>query len=84
MAPPAADGAAVAPAERLSILREHNAPEEFIANFDESREGCTAHWIKVSASSGGSFTVTNGRNGFSGTYAAGGWSGALLVVRSCE
>ena len=51
---------------------EHNAPEDFIANFDESREGCTAHWIKVSASSDGSFTVTNGRNGFSKTYAAGG------------
>jgi hypothetical protein len=29
-----------------------------------------AHWIKVSAQSDGSFTVTNGRNGFSKTYAA--------------
>ena len=28
----------------------------------------TAYWIKVSASSDGRFTVTNGRNGFSKTY----------------
>jgi hypothetical protein len=28
----------------------------------------TAYWIKVSARSDGSFTVTNGRNGFSKTY----------------
>jgi competence protein ComEC len=28
-----------------------------------------AHWIKVSAQPDGSFTVTNGRNGFSKTYA---------------
>ena len=48
---------------------EYNAPEQFIANFDESREGCTAHWIKVSAAADGSFTVTNGRNGFSKSYA---------------
>ena len=30
----------------------------------------TAYWIKVSAQSDGSFTVTNARNGFSKTYAA--------------
>jgi competence protein ComEC len=30
----------------------------------------TAYWIKVSAQADGSFTVTNGRNGFSKTYAA--------------
>ena len=48
---------------------EYNAPEQFIANFDESREGCTAHWIKVSAAADGSFSVTNGRNGFSKSYA---------------
>jgi hypothetical protein len=27
-----------------------------------------AHWIKVSAQTDGTFTVTNGRNGFSKTY----------------
>jgi competence protein ComEC len=31
----------------------------------------TAYWIKVSAQADGSFTVTNGRNGFSKTYHAG-------------
>jgi competence protein ComEC len=31
----------------------------------------TAYWIKVSARADGSFTVTNGRNGFSKQYAAG-------------
>jgi competence protein ComEC len=30
----------------------------------------TAYWIKVSAQADGSFTVTNGRNGFSKTYKA--------------
>jgi beta-lactamase superfamily II metal-dependent hydrolase len=30
----------------------------------------TAYWIKLSAHADGSFTVTNGRNGFSKTYAA--------------
>jgi len=29
-----------------------------------------AHWIKVAAASDGSFTVTNGRNGFAKSYAA--------------
>jgi hypothetical protein len=31
----------------------------------------TAYWIKVSAQADGSFTVTNGRNGFSKIYTAG-------------
>jgi beta-lactamase superfamily II metal-dependent hydrolase len=31
----------------------------------------TAYWIKVSAQADGSFTVTNGRNGFSKIYSAG-------------
>ena len=31
----------------------------------------TAYWIKVSAQTDGTFTVTNGRNGFSKTYPAG-------------
>ena len=49
---------------------DHNAAEQFIANFDETGEACAAHWIKVSALANGSFTVTNGRNGFSKTYEA--------------
>jgi hypothetical protein len=31
-----------------------------------------AHWIKVSAQSDGTFTVSNSRNGFSKTYRASG------------
>jgi competence protein ComEC len=44
----------------------HNAPETFIANLDET----TGHWIKLSARPDGSFTVTNGRNGFTKEYGA--------------
>lgn len=43
---------------------EHNAPEPFIANMDET----TAHGITVTAQRDGSFTVTNLRNGNSKTY----------------
>jgi beta-lactamase superfamily II metal-dependent hydrolase len=45
--------------------KEHNPPEDFIANPDGADE---AHWIKLSASSDGSFSVTNSRNGFSKSY----------------
>ena len=45
--------------------KEHNPPEDYIANLDGTDE---AHWIKLSASSDGSFSVTNNRNGFSKTY----------------
>jgi competence protein ComEC len=43
---------------------EHNAPETFIANPDDT----TAHYVKVSARADGSFTVTNSRNGFQKQY----------------
>jgi len=46
--------------------RDHNVPESFIANMDET----TSYGIKVSANRDGSFTVTNGRNGQSKTYPA--------------
>lgn len=46
----------------------HNTDPEMVANLDsKSDEG---HWIKVSALPTGEFTVTNGRTGFSKTYAA--------------
>ena len=45
---------------------DHNVPEAFIANPDET----TAHWIKLSARPDGSFVVTNGRTGLSKHYAA--------------
>jgi beta-lactamase superfamily II metal-dependent hydrolase len=42
-----------------------NFADDRIANLDET----TAHWIKVSATEEGSFTVVNGRTGASKTYA---------------
>ena len=47
--------------------KEENAPDSFISNLGETDTG---HWIKMSARRDGSFVVTNGRNGFSKTYAA--------------
>ncbi len=44
---------------------EGNAPDEFIANLQDSPDG---KWIKVSASQDGSFTVTNGRTSASRTF----------------
>jgi competence protein ComEC len=43
---------------------DHNVPEPFIANMDET----TGHSIHVRASRDGSFVVTNLRNGFSRKY----------------
>jgi len=45
--------------------KEHNPPDDYIANLAEFDE---AHWIKLSARSDGTFSVTNGRNGFTKTY----------------
>ncbi len=47
--------------------REKNPPEDYIANPDQNCEGKGIH---ISAAPDGSFTVTNGRNGFSKTYSA--------------
>ena len=44
-----------------------HAPGDFIANIEEK---CAAKWIKLSARADGSFTITNGRNGFSKSYRA--------------
>ena len=44
---------------------EGNAPDEYIANLQNSPDG---KWIKVSASPDGSFVVTNGRTGASKTF----------------
>ena len=43
----------------------HNVAERFIANLEENCEG---KWIKITARQDGSFTVTNGRNGFEKSY----------------
>jgi competence protein ComEC len=42
-----------------------NVDEARIANLDET----TGHWLKLSASSDGSFSLTNGRTGITKTYA---------------
>ena len=47
----------------------HNTAVEMIANLDET-DACEGHWIRASVSGDGTFTVTNGRNGFSQTYTA--------------
>jgi beta-lactamase superfamily II metal-dependent hydrolase len=46
-----------------------NSAEDFIANLDGA-DGHTGHYIKFSARADGSFTVTNGRNGFTKAYPA--------------
>lgn len=46
------------------IPNAENAPDERLANLDES----TNAWIKISASEDGSFIVTNGRTGYSKRY----------------
>jgi beta-lactamase superfamily II metal-dependent hydrolase len=60
--------------------REHNRPETFIANLDEGSplKGAPheaapvhmgpAHWVKLSATADGGFTITNSRNGFTKRY----------------
>ena len=47
----------------------HNTAEEMIANLEET-DACEGHWIRASVSQDGTFTVTNGRNGFSRPYTA--------------
>jgi beta-lactamase superfamily II metal-dependent hydrolase len=46
-----------------------NAPDEQIANLDDTPTHTPAHVLRVSARDDGGFTVTNSRNGFSKTYA---------------
>jgi len=56
----------------LSLLEKDkasNTSEDMIANFEESAE-CKGHWIRASIAPDGTFTITNGRNGFSKAYAA--------------
>ena len=45
--------------------KAHNVSEQFIANPDEKCEG---KYIKVTAESNGSFTVSNSRNSFQKAY----------------
>ncbi len=45
--------------------KDHNVPEQFIANISETSDG---HPIQVAAQPDGSFTVTNTRNGLQKNY----------------
>ena len=47
--------------------KEHNVDEKFVANLDQAPDH-PGNYIKLSAESNGTFTVTNGRNQFSKTY----------------
>jgi beta-lactamase superfamily II metal-dependent hydrolase len=51
-----------------NVAKEVNSPESFIANFTGAGDG--GHHIKVTARSDGSFTMKNGRNGFTKEYKA--------------
>jgi beta-lactamase superfamily II metal-dependent hydrolase len=46
----------------------HNTAESMTANLEETAD-CKGQWIKASVSKDGKFTITNGRNNFSKTYA---------------
>ena len=50
-----------------NVAKGVNSPESFIANFTDTDGG---HFIKLSARPDGSFTVRNGRNGFTKEYPA--------------
>jgi len=45
----------------------HNTKPDMIANL-EPTDQCKGNWLKASVARDGSFTLTNGRNGFSKTY----------------
>ena len=47
---------------------EHAIPGIFVTNIVDDPQHSPAYWIKVSAQSDGSFTVTNSRNAFRKTY----------------
>jgi competence protein ComEC len=49
---------------------DFNAPEQFIANLDETPAHSPAYNLKVSVRPDGSFVVTNTRNGFNKEYKA--------------
>ena len=52
----------------LARRQAQNSADDFIANVDGQE--CEGHWIKLTASDDGSFTITNGRTGQTRTYAA--------------
>jgi competence protein ComEC len=53
----------------LGTPKEINTDESMIANLGPT-DTCEGHWLKLSVAPDGKYTVTNGRNGFSKTYAS--------------
>jgi competence protein ComEC len=53
----------------LNTPKELNTEESMIANL-EPTDTCQGHFIKLSVAPDGKYTITNGRNGFSKTYAS--------------
>ena len=49
-----------------NVSKEVNSADSFIANFTDAGDG--GHYIKLTARSDGSFTMRNGRNGFTKEY----------------
>lgn len=45
----------------------HNAPERLTANLGDT-DGCAGAWIRARIGPGGTYTLTNSRNGYSKTY----------------
>ena len=53
------------------MSKETNSPEQFIANMDAAPPtNHPAHYIKLSARTDGSFTITNQRTSFTKEYPA--------------
>jgi hypothetical protein len=46
--------------------RHRTAPDDFIANMADDQ--CPGYWIRLTANEDGSFSIVNGRNGFTQTY----------------
>jgi len=53
-----------------SVGKETNSSDQFIANIDAMPANHPAHFLKLSARTDGSFTVTNERTGFMKEYPA--------------
>ena len=53
----------------LGTAKEINTSESMIANF-EPTETCQGIWLKATVAADGRYTITNGRTGFSKTYAS--------------
>jgi competence protein ComEC len=54
---------------RSRFQGSQNTVPDMIANLEDTAQ-CQGHWIKASVAADGTFTVTNSRNGFTGTYHA--------------